>query len=236
MVRYTLCDPDFEEYSLSEDGMMALPLTVRCDGDDKVIVESYAITAADVKNVAERLEGRLFTEDAHEVLMKALSQVMEHHGYFSTPETGDVLLEFMHDAVSIAEADVPPSAYVILHTNGEISAFGTFTTGWCLEVDDEDPADVICAVIVDGKVAAFACINDVSEYGYEVTVECAPAFRGRGFGSTCAYGLAKHVLDTYPDETVSYVCREKNVASVKTAHRAGYVPTGKRRDYVFYRD
>ena len=161
---------------------------------------------------------------------------MKHHGYCSVPETGDVLLEFLHDASSLSEADEAVAEYIILHTNDEISAFDAYTTGWCLEVDDEDPADVICAVIVDGKVAAFACVNDVSEYGYEVTVECAPTFRCRGFGSTCAYGLAKHVLDTYPDETVSYVCREKNTASVKTARRAGYVPTGKRRDYVFYRD
>lgn len=236
MIRYTLCDPDFEEYSLSEDGMMALPLTVHEDAEGNVSIESYSTVSSAVKEVAEKPGDNLFTEESHRAFMKALEPEMKHHGYCSVPETGDVLLEFLHDASSLSEADEAVAEYIILHTNDEISAFDAYTTGWCLEVDDEDPADVICAVIVDGKVAAFACVNDVSEYGYEVTVECAHAFRGRGFGSTCAYGLAKHVLDTYPDETVSYVCREKNTASVKTAHRAGYVPTGKRRDYVFYRD
>ncbi len=236
MIRYTLCDPDFEEYSLSEDGMMALPLTVREDADGNVSIETYSTVSAAVKEVSERFGGRLFTEEAHRAFMKALEPEMKRHGYCSVPETGDVLLEFLHDTATLSEADEPAAEYVILHTNDEITDLNTCTTGWCLEVDDEDPADVICAVIVDGKIVAFACVNDVSEYGYEVTVECAPAFRGRGFGSACAYGIAKHVLETYPDETVSYVCREKNVASVKTAHRAGYVPTGKRRDYVFYRD
>ena len=236
MIRYTVCDPDFEEYSLSEDGMMALPLTLREDSNGDVTVESYALTSAKIKEISEKLGSCLFTEEAHRAFMKVLEPEMMCHGYCSVPETGDVLLEFLHDAASLSEADEAAAEYVILNTNDEISAFDAYTTGWCLEVDDEDPADVICAVIDGDRIAAFACVNDVSEYGYEVTVECAPSYRGHGFGSTCAYGLAKHVLDTYPDETVSYVCREKNVASVKTAHRAGYVPTGKRRDYVFYRD
>lgn len=236
MIRYTVCDPDFEEYSLSEDGMMALPLTVREDSEGNLTAESYALTASKIKDFCEKAEGRFFTEGSHEALMTILVPEMKRFGYESVPETGDVLLEFIHDAATLAETDAPPAEYVILNTNDEISSYGAYTTAWCLEVDDDDPADVLCAVIAHGKIVSFACINDVSEYGYEVTVECAPAFRGRGFGSTCAYGLAKHVLDTYPDETVSYVCREKNVASVKTAHRAGYVPTGKRRDYVFYRD
>ena len=236
MIRYAVCDPDFEEYSLSEDGMMALPLTLREDGEGSVTAESYALTLSKVKDAVESSGGSLLTTEAHEALMKALVPEMKRHGYCSVPETGDVLLEFIHDAATLAETDAPPAEYVILNTNDEISSYGAYTTAWCLEVDDDDPADAVCAVIVHGKIAAFACINDVSEYGYEVTVECAPEYRGRGYGSACAYGIARHVLEAYPDESVSYVCREKNKASVKTARRAGYISSGRRRDYVFYRD
>ncbi|MBR4933440.1 MAG: GNAT family N-acetyltransferase [Clostridia bacterium] len=236
MIHYTLCDPDFEEYSLSEDGMMALPLTIREDSDGAVTAESYSLTASAIKDVCDGFEESLFTREAHDAVMKVLNSEMEKHGYCSVPETGDVLLEFIHDASTIATAPDSAIPYVILNTNEEISAYRTHTSSWCLEVDDDDPADAVCAVIAGGSIVAFACINDVSEYGYEATVECAPSHRGRGYGSACAYGIARHVLEMCPDETVSYVCRERNVASHKTALRAGYVMSGRRRDYVFYRD
>ncbi len=227
-------DREFEEFSLSDDSLFAIPLSVK-EADGRIELMCYSIAEEAIKSEISKADFTcdIFSPAGKDRLISTLSPIMDKYGLSSVPETGDTLLEFT--------ADTLPLPYdrsintVILKTNEELSQYSADTTLWNLELDDGDPADVICAVIMDGVIVAYAASNDMNEGICEVTVECAKSFRRHGFATACAAGFAEYILTNTDVTSVSYVCRERNTASVKTAKKAGYRYTGKTADYVFYR-
>ena len=231
MIKFTKADADFEKFSLGEDALFALPLSISEGADGSLRTECYALAESDVKKYVYAHEDSLFSEKAREELTEILLRHLSPLGYSAAEETGEVLLEYrMTEAKSQSGTDT-----VILKTNAEIARYGADTTLWNLELDDEDPFDVICAVIKDSHVVAYAAANDFDGEFCEVNVECAPSHRRGGFGSACAAGFARYILENTDAEGVRYVCRKKNTASVRTAQSAGFELYGKSVNFVFYR-
>lgn len=228
-MKFYFADEDFENFSLSEDGMFALPVSVTQGADGEVTVTSYKISEDAALEFCSLFESDPFSENARAFLTDKLTPLMEGYSLYPTKETGDVLLDFRMDVIPCET-----TKSVILGTNEEVSRYSADTTLWRLEVDDEDPLDVICAVIENERIVCFAAVNDLSEESAEINVECALSARRKGYATQCVKGLTRHILSHDAGE-VSYVCRERNVASVKTAIKAGFTLKGKSMNFVFYR-
>lgn len=226
----TRADKLFEKFSLSRNGVIALPITVSESSDGSI---SYSVYKKLMRKVSafEKTYKDPFCEDNADKLRAICEPLMKKHGY-SISGDPEILTEL--------EARVSPprgkADTIILKTCDEIAKYPADTTLWNLDVDDEDTADVICAVIENGHVAAYACVNDTRDAdGYEITVECAPQYRGRGFASSCAAALTGYLISEAKASVVYYKCRSSNSASRRVAEKAGFTYTGRSMTFVYER-
>lgn len=90
------------------------------------------------------------------------------------------------------------------------------------------------ATSIDGKIVSIASEN-YSEYDNiaEITVETAPDYRKKGYAASNIAALAECLINDY--ELVAYNCSCKNIASQKSAVRAGFINDGKAYYYVCYK-
>lgn len=226
----TRADKFFERFSLSRNGTMALPVSISENAEGSVTYEVYKKL---VKKTAdfEKSGTDPFSADGLTQLREIADAYMKKYKYTASGRT-EILFEYRADS-PLPEGSVQT---VILKSNGEISAYGADTTLWNLEVDDEDSCDVICAVIENGRIAAYACVDDIQdEDGVEVTVECAPAYRCRGFASSCTARLINYLLGEGLTNAVHYKCRSTNTASRKCAEKAGLKYAGRSLTLVYER-
>lgn len=230
MVSYE--DKAFEKFSLGRDGELALPVCLLKRKNGEISVITYRKTGNIVKRFLKKSKLDPLSEEAVTELRLMLDPTMEKYGYFFD-EKSEYVLEFEATSPKL----ISSVETVIFKTNEEVRKHPADTTLWNLEVDDEDEADVICAVIKDGRIAAFAAINDISDDGgLELNVECAPSHRKQGFASSCAAGLANYLISEGLTSKVNYKCRKSNEASRKTALRAGFEFTGERFTFVYRRN
>ncbi len=96
-------------------------------------------------------------------------------------------------------------------------------------------AYVMMASDAPDTVACIASVNRVSgtEHFTEIGVECAPAYRGRGWATSCVAALAYDLLSH--GEAVLYQHYCTNFASAAVASRAGFVPRGRFFAYSAFR-
>jgi len=225
----TRTDKAFERFSLSRNGIMAPVLTVSENISGKVTYTCYKkIMKAVSAFEKECLDP--FSEESAVRLRAIADPFMKKHGY--SFDSDNTILEYM------AKSPLPKGSAetVILKTNEEIKKYPADTTLWNLEVDDDDNADVICAVIEEGRLVAYACVNDMADgVGFEITVECAPSSRRRGFASSCSADLTSYLLTECNAGVVYYSCKINNETSKRTAERAGFTYVGKSRTFVYLR-
>ena len=229
MIKYE--DRMFEKFSLGKDGEFAVPVTLSISKNGVVTAVTYRKTKRIVKRFLKAHGDDILSQEPITELKAELDSVMKKYSY-EYDDSSEAILEFEMTSPS----DHDGAETVILKTCEEISRYPADTTLWNLEVDDKDDLDVICAVIQNGRLAAFASVNDMAEDGgLEINVECAPNHRRQGFGSSCAAGLANYLISEAKVSKVCYKCREKNKASEMTARRAGFIFTRRRFTFVYRR-
>ena len=219
-------DKRLEDFSLGE-GHIAVPVDIEIMEDVKITLYSIFSDFADV--IEEKVKCDM--KAAKEYLTDILCPVMKTYGFEPDETLGETLFTFRTEKP--LERD---GVTVILKTNEEISKYKADTSMWRLEVDDDDPFDVVCAAVRDGHIVSAATANDLyDESEVEINVETAPALRGQGLASACAAGLARYLLTETDSTAVIYKCRESNVASYKTALSAGFRLVGREIPFVFYK-
>ena len=224
-----IADKAFEKFSLGRAGFTALPLTVSEKCERGVTYTCYK-KLQKAFCALEKECSDPFSADSLISFRAVTDPFMKKYGY--SFDSADTILEYE------ASAPLPKGKVrtVILNTNVEIGKYPADTTLWTLEVDDGDDADVICAVIKNGRIVSYASVNDIAdEGGYEITVECAPSSRRCGYASSCSADLASYLISSCKAGAVYYKCREENEGSRKTAERAGFTYTGKSRSFVYVR-
>jgi len=104
-------------------------------------------------------------------------------------------------------------------------------SGCDIEIAD-DGEDVIFAVVENGRILAYAGMNDVlyNDGSVEISVETAPDERRKGYGISCVYELLKYLLDK--GICVRYKCALSNCASSALAEKCGFELEGIRFSYV----
>ncbi|MBP3368184.1 MAG: GNAT family N-acetyltransferase [Clostridia bacterium] len=225
MVR--LEEREFEELVISSGYDVALPVEVFLYEDERGLeIVSYSFTQKIAREFEKKFASDPFSREARDFLYRWLTPVMDELEYSSKQSAERSFIEFRCG-----------DAKIELHIGCEIISTLDGETWDELPLDEfaldaDDPCDRMAVVKVDGKIVCFAGLNDeIDGDGMaEITVECDPAYRGRGFASSCVCALADYLESL--GKRVKYICLDTNEASVKTALRAGLVPYCRFMPYV----
>lgn len=77
----------------------------------------------------------------------------------------------------------------------------------------------VFGIEADGKIVSWAAAWQPDRHGIrQITVETDIAYRGRGYAAECLKALAEEI-----SEPLLYLCKHNNIASAKTAIKAGFV-------------
>ncbi len=227
-------DAEFAQFSLTE-GEIAVPVEIFMEnGAAEPQITVYGQFFEDAEEFEAAYGKDPFSADAAVFWKERLTKPMEKLGLYCTRDADTSIRIFsLADTDSVNSGVIQPNTQLV-DGRSDLSCFQNITTH-DLEMDCEDPDDISAIAVVDGKIAAYATLNDAiaGEEDMEISVECAPAFRGRGLASSCAAALSLALLER--GYTVSYKCRSKNAASARVAEKTGFRETGKRYSFVCYR-
>lgn len=227
-------DREFSEFAL-RDGCIAVPFSVtrRCgDSEDEILVYEEFRPLSEV--FAKQFSADPFSDEAVSFLKERLMLPMQSYGFIIPRDFDKRILVFRLLEKSMVNKDAILPECRLVTAEDSLSYYKNLTTHE-LELNQEDPDDLGAVLILDGAIVAYAVLNDYcdDETGFEISVECAPTFRRRGYATSCAALLSMELLSR--GYTVSYKCRKENEASAGVARRAGFVETGLEYNFVCYR-
>ncbi len=223
-------DNELAEYSLS-DGCIAVPIEVfLAEGftEPKILVyERFCTTAQTFENL---YSDSPFSSNAVRFLKRKLNPLMDKQEMIASPDRCLIFEEYTAETLEQL-TDLPVDQAAILLDDAK-SAGMKYSTSQSPEVSDDSLAS---AVIVNGRIIAYAAENDYSEREdfTEIHVECAPRFRKKGYATQCVVLLAKELLKQ--GQKVAYIARRTNAASIRVAEKAGFSHKGTRLSLVYYR-
>ena len=88
---------------------------------------------------------------------------------------------------------------------------------------------VVAAAVTDGQVIATAVISAISEHYADIGIYTLPEFRGRGFATSCASVIARHIQTI--GKTPVWSTGEHNYPSKRIADKLGFAEV-LRRTYI----
>jgi len=225
MVR--LEEREFEELVINSGYDVAIPVEVFLyEGERGLEIVSYSFTENIAHEFEENFASDPFVREAREFLYAKLTPIMDELEYSSRQSAERSFIEFRRGETA---AEPHHECELISTLDGEewdelpLDEF---------ELDADEPTDRMAVVKEDGKIVCFAGLNEeIDGDGMaEITVECDPAYRGRGYATACVITLADYLESL--GKRVKYICRDTNEASIKTAHKARLVPYCKFMPYV----
>lgn len=226
-------DAELEEFSLKE-GDIAVPMDIYLPcGSAIPEITAYRAFSETAQEFLRLYGDAPLSDAAAEFLHAHLSQGMARFGFTPARDALTEIREYkMERAAQCRTAWILPET-VLARRAQDLAGLENRTTH---RLFDEDDAESLCAVhVIDGKIAAYAALNDTyfEDGAAEISVECAPEFRCRGYAASCAARLAAELLAE--DTPVRYHCRTGNAASRRVAEKIGFTLLGVRRSYVCYR-
>jgi RimJ/RimL family protein N-acetyltransferase len=227
-------DKELAEFSLTE-GCIAVPVELYQPVDGELCVTVYP----GLERVADEFL-RLFSEDpfsdeAIEWLKKCLTPFVGKYGMSPSRDADVYFLDYrMRERPALAKERLL-SATELIDGSTDITGWKNATTHE-LEMDPDDPDDACAVYRVGNTIAAYAALNDFPEEENvrEIHVECAPAYRGKGYATSCTVCLSAFLLER--GYSVKYVCRHTNLASARVAEKAGFTLVGRKYSFVCYRN
>lgn len=232
MIKLYFEDADLEEFVLSGESDIAIPIQVTQSADGEVSVTAYLKYKLEAEQFCRVFAADPFSDGAKEYLESVFSPLMKKLGYRFEREYDQTVLSYEAECGKLQ--DVPCDAKIIfIGTNEELSSLYLGTTR-DFEIDDDDPADVAFAAVQGNVALSVATVNDYSEDGsVEINVETAKNERDKGYGAAVTSALCRHLLSL--GERVSYRCRASNGASRRVAEKCGLTYKGKTFYYLCYK-
>ncbi len=228
-------DAEFVSFTFAE-GDIAVPISVsRKVGETECSITVYEPFYGIAESFVKSFGSDPFTDEAVAFLKDNLTAPMLCRGFKVTRDIDNRIRTFLIREARQVNLSVITDNTRVVSGADDLSAFVNATTHE-LEMDEDDPDDISAVIFADGKLVAYATLNDVfddEEYA-EISVECAVGYRGRGYATSCAAALAKELCTR--GYTVSYKCRHTNAASARVAEKAGFTETSMEYNFVCYRD
>ena len=224
-------DSAFEKMVVEEQYHIAVPLQITryADGKTDYLVYSFC------EKMAETFAGTFsdpFTPEALAWLENALKPIMTELGY----DTEDFGMH-IHREYRIFAMPPETEASGLVELLSELTEEDRENGMEVLEefdLDPDNPDDRMTVIRQDGRIVALAAVNDMQEDSViEITVECDPEYRRRGYGKACVVALVRYFMNRGMD--VKYLCDEGNEASMATAESAGFALYSRVLPMVYYR-
>ncbi|MBE6568643.1 MAG: GNAT family N-acetyltransferase [Ruminococcaceae bacterium] len=224
-------DSTFEKMVVEEEYHIAVPvqITQYADGHTDYLVYSFCENTAAAH--AEKFTDP-FAEPAVTWLADVLQPTMEELGYETIEKQFHIHREYRITALP-EETELAGRVELLSELTEEdvengMEALSEF------ELDPDNPDDRMTVIRENGSIIAFAAVNDMQEDAViEITVECDPAYRRKGYGRACVIALTKYFMNRGLE--VKYLCDEDNEASMATAESAGFTLYSRVLPMVYYR-
>ena len=228
-------DSEFSEFSLTE-GDIAVPIEILLfEGMTEPEITVYEPFLETAEAFVRMFGKDPFSDEAICFLKEKLTDPMRAYGFAPSKSIDHrIRLFIVTQSEEINGAAILPGTEIVSGAD-DLTKLRNLTTHR-LEMDPEDPDDISAVVLVGDAIAAYATENDAifGEPQIEISVECAPSYRGHGFATSCAATLANTLLRR--GYVVSYKCRHTNAASARVAQKAGFRETGMQYSFVCYRN
>lgn len=227
-------DEDLARFSLTE-GYIAVPFEVYQPVGGEMRVTVYPGLEGTAQEFLRLFSRDPFSPDAIHWLKDRLTPYVGEYGMSPSRDADVNFLDYR-----MSDRDALPVGRILPET--ELADGNTDMAGWinatthALEMDPDDPDDACAIHRVGNTVAAYAALNDFPEEEdvREIHVECAPAYRKKGYATSCTVRLADYLLER--GYSVQYVCRHTNLASARVAEKAGFTLAGRKYSFVCYRN
>ncbi len=212
---------------------IAVPIEIFVPVSGEPIITAYSLCRKEAEAFCDRFEGRLLDEDALEYLENEFSIIAENIGYKRERNENELMLEFIFKS----DRHLPKNANSVkahrISSNAVLSEL-CMASGCDIEIAD-DGNDVVYAVVENGRIAAYAGMNDVfyDDNSVEISVETAPDSRRKGYGLACVHGLVDELLNK--GVCVRYKCSCDNLPSLALAKKCGFELEGQRFSFVCYK-
>lgn len=210
-----IADSDGEEFVFDNEWDIAIPVDLLLDGD-RLRISYFPCVEREVRGWFDRFGADAFSEKALRALTGALIPVMKAKHY--TPEPRRHRWGYLMRRAQAVTVNAP----CIKRLSPEDEARNL--TGYDIEASLEEGC-VGFGAEEGGKIVAIAMTHAAPDGTAEIGVETVRAYRGRGYASGCLCAISAHLEEI--GCTAEYRCFFDNVASVKTAEKAGYAPMGK---------
>jgi len=224
-------DSELEKMVVEEQYHIAVPLQITQYADGRTDYLVYSFCEKLAETFAELFPDP-FTADASIWLTDKLKPIMTEFGY----DTEDIGVRIHREyRISTIPAETENSVRVeLLSVLTEDDRADGMEALEEFELDPDNPDDRMTVIREDGRIIAFAAVNDMQEDAVvEITVECDEAYRRRGYGKACIIGLVRYFMQRGID--VKYLCEEENRASMAAAESAGFALYSRVLPMVYYR-
>ena len=210
-------DKRFEEEIIRTNHHIAMPFEMSLTPDGMEII-AYSFCMEIAEEFERKFASDPISPEAKSFLFAKLLPIMDELDYESDGDACRVHLEYRCTAPDTSK--ILPNCEIIDTLEGVDYDESLPLDEFCLE--PEDPIDRMAVIKDDGKIVCFCGLNDISaDDGFaEITVECAPDYRNRGYGVSCVALLSEYLLSI--GERVEYICSDDNEPSKKTAVSAGF--------------
>ena len=210
-------DKQFEDEIISSGHHIAVPFEMSLT-EEGIDILAYSFCMSVAEEFEKKFSSDPTSPEAKAFLFAKLIPIMDELDYESDGDACRVHLEYR--CTKPNNDKILPECEIIDSLDGVDYDESLPLDEFALE--PTDPMDRM-AVIKDGeRIVCFAGLNDISaDDGFaEITVECAPDYRNRGYGASCVAKLTEYLISI--GEQVEYICSDENEASKKTAVCAGF--------------
>lgn len=221
---------ELEEFALSPLSCFAVPVEVFVPTCGEPTVFSYSVCERESREWEEKYKGRLLSDEALEDLHNSFEAVVKKLSLERVPNENEWMMEYVFTPdMHLPKSDSAVKVHMI-SSNAVLSKICEIS-GCDIEIAD-DGEDVVFAVVDEGRLLAYAGMNDVKyeDNSVEISVETAPEHRRCGYGIACVAALTKHL--TGKGIAVRYKCSRENSASSALAEKCGFELEGERFSFV----
>ncbi len=218
---------DDQRFVLDNRFDVAIPVCL-VETQDELYAECYPIVRRTLRLHVSRYEGRLFSRDSLADLQSAVLPLLAPYGYEDDCHRNRVYRIYR---ANTKEAPMPSDDGVHMFVYGGETPYRNKTTlhledglaRGCLAVCIEIGGEIVSAVQTHGAI-------DENTRLAEVTVETAPAARGKGYATRALLEMSRLLAKRFI--VMEYRVSERNRASITCAERAGLVHIGHAYYYV----
>lgn len=228
-----------ENYELEKEVMgerlhIALPFDItvyenETTAEKRIDLLVYSFCSGIAEEFMRRFVDDPLGEEASAWLRAQIDPLME--GY-ETADTDCHYFEFR--TYDLPEQNSEPAEYISELLPEDYSNADSSLELDAFEIETDNPDDGMAVVRENGRIVAFAAVNDVQEDALiEINVETAVDCRRRGYGLACTVCLTRHFNNM--GKGVKYICDTDNINSVCLAQKAGFTLHSTRFPLVYYR-